>query len=105
MIATGMGMLKRRDTSLLECNGGYVTLKKSWAKYLMCKMRFVKRKATTKCKIDIKNFEQLKEEILITIKAVVIFKDISDELIINWDQTGIKYVQVSEWTMAEYESK
>ena len=60
VIATGTGMLKRRDPSLLECIGGYVTLKKSWAKYLLCKMNFVKRKATTKCKVDIKNFEQQK---------------------------------------------
>ena len=92
VIATGTGMLKLRDPSLLECNGGYVTFKKSWAKYLLCKMHFVKRKATTKCKIEVKNFEQLKEEFLTTIKAVVMFKDISDELIINWDQTGIKYI-------------
>ena len=36
--AAGMGMVNRRDSSLLECNGGYVTLKKSWAKYLPCKL-------------------------------------------------------------------
>ena len=97
-------MLKQRETSLLECNGGYVTLKKSWAKYLLCKMNFVKRKATTKYKVNVKNFEQLKE-FLNTIKAVIMFKDIPDELIINWDQNGIKYVPVSKWTMAEYKSK
>ena len=65
-------------------------LKKSWAKYLLCKMNFVKHKATTKCKVDVKNFEQIKGESLITIKAVVMFKDIPYELIINWDQTGIR---------------
>ena len=53
VIAAGTGMLKWRDPSLLECNGRYVTLKKSWAKYLLCKMNFVKRKATTKCKVDV----------------------------------------------------
>ena len=105
VIAAGMGMVKRRDPSLLECNGGYVTLKKSWAKYLLSKLNYVKRKATTKCKVDVRNFEQLKGEYLINIKAVVMFKEIPDELIINWDQTGIKYVPVSEWTMAQYKSK
>ena len=105
VIAAGLGMVKRKDPTLLECNGGYVTLKKSWAKYLLNKMNYVKRRATTKCKVDVKNFEQLKGEYLISIKAVVMFKDIPDELIINWDQTGIKYVPVSEWTMAEYKSK
>ena len=54
VIAAGTGMVKWRDPSLLECNGGYVTLKKSWAKYLLCKMNFVKSRAMTKCKVDIK---------------------------------------------------
>ena len=76
VIAAGTGMVKWRDPSLLECNGGYVTLKKSWAKYLLCKMNFVKRRATTKCKVDVKNFEQLKGEYLISIKAVTMFKEI-----------------------------
>ena len=26
-------------------------------------------------------------------------EEIPDDLIINWDQTGIKYVPVSNWTM------
>ena len=43
--------------------------------------------------------------VTISIKAVVMFKEIPDELIINWDQTAIKYVPVSEWTMTEYKSK
>ena len=57
---------------------------------------------TTKCKVDVKIFEQLRREYLINIKAVVMLKEIPDELIINWNQTGIKYVPVSEWTMAQY---
>ena len=32
-------------------------------------------------------------------------EEIPDELVINWDQTGIKYVPVSQWTMAEKGSK
>ena len=103
VIAAGMGMVKRRDPSLLECNGGHVTLKKSWAKYLLSKLNFVKN--TIKCKVDVKIFAQLKGEYLINIKAVVMLKEITDELIINWDQTGIKYVPVSEWTMVQYKSK
>ena len=39
------------------------------------------------------------------IKAVVTFEEIPDDLIINWDQTGIKCIPVSAWTMAEHKSK
>ena len=53
VIASGMGMVKQRDPSLLECNGGYVILKKSWAKYLLSTLNFAKRKVTTKCKVDV----------------------------------------------------
>ena len=45
VIAAGMCMVKRRDPSLLEYNGGHVTLKKSWVKYLLPKLNFVKRKS------------------------------------------------------------
>ncbi len=31
--------------------------------------------------------------------------EIPDELVINWDQTGIHYVPVSSWTMEKEESK
>ena len=105
VIAAALGMVKRRQPSLLECNGGYVSLKKSWAKYLLGKMNYVKRRATTKHKVTVSNFEQLKQEFLMNIKAVVTFEEIPDNLIINWDQTGIKYIPVSAWTMAEHKSK
>ena len=65
VIAAGMGMVKRRDPSLLECNGGHVTLKKSWAKYLLSKLKFVKRKATTKRKVDVKKLCTVKGRVCI----------------------------------------
>ena len=40
-----------------------------------------------------------------SIHSLSTFEEIPNDLIINWDQTGIKYVPVSEWTMAEYKSK
>ena len=39
------------------------------------------------------------------IKAVAEMESIPDSLIINWDQTGINYVPVSEWSMAKEGSK
>ena len=32
-------------------------------------------------------------------------EEIPSDLIINWDQTGIKYIPVSNWTMADEGSK
>ena len=106
VIAAGLGIVKRMDPRLLECNGGHVVLQKSWAKYLLGKMNFVKRKATTKKpKFTIANFEELKSQFLMDIKAVVTMEDVPEDMIVNWDQTAIKYIPLSNWTMAKEGSK
>ena len=68
-------------------------------------MGFVKRKASTKAKMSITNFKEVKTQFLIDIKAVVKFEEIPFDLIINWDQTGINYVPVGSWTMEKEGSK
>lgn len=65
----------------------------------------MKRKATTKSKITIPNFEIVKQQFLLDVKAVVELEEIPSDLIINWDQTGINYVPVSQWTMDKRGSK
>ena len=61
--------------------------------------------ATTKSKLTVQRFEELKQQYLLDIKAVVEMEEIPHDLIINWDQTGINYVPVSQWTMAKEGSK
>ena len=56
-------------------------------------------------KISIENFEEVKAQFLLDIKAVVEMEDIPFDLIINWDQTGIHYVSVGSWTMDKEGSK
>ena len=105
VIAAATGILQRKDPSVLRCNGGHIDLQKSWAKYLLKKMDFVKRRATTKHVTRCENFDSLKEQYFIDIQAVAEMESIPDSLIINWDQTGINYVPVSEWSMAKEGSK
>ena len=79
---------------------------KSWAKYLLTKMNFVKRKATTKKpKFSVSNFEEIKSQFLMDIMAAVTMEEIPDEMVINWDQIAIKYIPLSDWTMAAKGSK
>ena len=68
-------------------------------------MGFVKRRASTKSKVMVENFEEVKAQFLLDIKAVVKFHDIPSSLIINWDQTGIHYVPVGSWPMEKEGSK
>lgn len=104
-VACAEGITKNYDSNLLASNGGHITLTKHWGKHLLNRMGFVKRRATTKAKITIQNFEEVKVQFLLDIKAVVEFHEIPHDLIINWDQTGINYVPVGSWTMEKEGSK
>ena len=104
-IAATTGIVRKKDSNLLAANGGHIALTKHWAQYLLERMGFVKRKSTTKVKVSVKDLEELKEQFLLDIKAIVDLEDIPHDLILNWDQTAINYVPVSNWTMAKQGSK
>ena len=103
-IATGTGIVMSQNPSLLV-GDGKVELTKDWAKYLLSRMGFVKRKATTKAKVDVKEFEEIKKLFLLDAKNVVQLDEICEDMIVNWDQTGVNYVPTSSWTMEEEGSK
>ena len=49
-----------KDANLLS----NITLTKTWAKYLLHRMNVVKRKATTKAKVNVEHFEEVRREFL-----------------------------------------
>ena len=104
-ISCAEGIVKNKDSNLLASNGGHIVLSKYWGKNLLKRMGFVKRRASTKAKVTIENFEEVKAQFLLDIKAVVEFEEILFDLVINWDQTGINYVPVGSWTMEKEGSK
>ena len=95
------GIVKSKDSNLLAANGGHIVLTKHWGKHLLTCMGFVKRRASTKAKIAIQNFDEVKAQFLLDIKVVCEMDEIPFDLVINWDQTGIHYVPVGSWTMAK----
>jgi len=103
--AAGTAVMKRRDPGVLASAGGSVVLTKDWARYLLQRMGYVKRKATTKAKNTVEDFDAVKSDFLFDIKVMVALEEIPPELIINFDQTGLKYVPVGDWTMAKRGSK
>ena len=69
-------------------------------------MKFVKRKVTTaKSKHSVENFKQLKKSFLRDVVTTVEMEEIPPELVLNWDQTGIKIVPSNTWTMDQQGSK
>ena len=54
--ASATGIIRRKNSNWLACNGGHILLTKDWSRYLLERMNFVKRKANTKAKITVENF-------------------------------------------------
>lgn len=105
VMATAVGVVVSHDANLLAENGGHIDITKSWATRFLERLNMVKRKGTTAAKILPTDFEKVKKQYLSDICSMVIMEDIPEDLVINWDQTGLKYVPVSDWTFAEKGSK
>ena len=100
VIAGAKGILLSSNRSLLSDYGGPISLTRAWAHSLLKRMQFVRRKgATAKSKSSGEHFDRLKAEFLQEIQSIVSMEDIPAKLVLNWDQTGIKIVPSSSWTM------
>ena len=54
--------IKNFDSNLLLENGGHISLTKAWAKYLLHRLGFVKRRSNTKANVSPSDFSQLQEQ-------------------------------------------
>ena len=85
--SAGTAVLRRRNPALLastSSDDGGVVLTKDWVRYLLQRMGFVKRKATTKAKNTEENINEVKKDFLFEIKVIVALEQIPPELIPNW---------------------
>ena len=98
-IAAAMGIIRKQDSNLLAQNGGHIALTRDWARSLLGRMGYVKRKANNKAKIAVTDFNELKSQFLIDIRTLRDLEEIPDCLVLNWNQTAIKYIPAAEWTM------
>ena len=100
MVASAQGIVMNINPDLLLSSGaGGIKLTSDWAKSLLNRMGYIKRKACSKAKVDVAQFQQLKDDFLLEIKTIVSMDKIPPELVINFDQTGLNYVPISHWTM------
>ena len=105
-MAAARGILLKCDQTKLAEFGGPVQLNSHWAHSLLRRMKYVQRKATTaRSKQTVANFAEIKESFLADVVATVTMEEIPPELILNWDQTGIKIVPSATWTMTRQGEK
>ena len=102
VMAAAHGIVMTYDKYMLEEFGGHVCLNKHWAHYILGRMNYVKRRATTaKSKHSVADLAELKQSFLDDVHSIVTMEEIPPELIWNWDQTKIKLVPLSNWTMEQ----
>lgn len=101
-IAAARGLLMAEHKNRLVENGGHIKFNRHWAYGFFKRMGFVPRKPTTaKSKLSVENFAAKKKEFLDDVVTTVEMEEIPPELILNWDQTGIRLVPSSSWTMEQ----
>ena len=105
VISVARALLLKHNKALLSEFGGPLTLEKEWARQLLRRMGFSKRRVTSTSKITPSNFEESKRLYLIDIFSIVKMEEIPDSLIINWDQTSMKIVPAASWTMEKKGTK
>ena len=105
VIGVGTGVVMGKDANLLASNGGGILLTKDWARNVLRRMGMVKRRANTKAKPMVKEFDEIKKLFLLDIENIVQMDEVPPELIVNWDHTGINYIPVSSWTMEKVGAK
>lgn len=97
--ATGRAILLKHDKRSLSEFGGSISLGKDWAKSVLRRMGFTKRRANSKSKVLPEDFLGLKETFLLEMD------DVPSDLIINCDQTSVKLVPLCSWTMEKKGTK
>jgi len=99
VVAAARGVAKAIDRTRLAQYGGPATLTVDWAKSLLKRMNFTRRRATTKSSPQNDDLKEVKQDFLAEVLETVEFNEIPPELIFNWDQTGINLVPSALWTM------
>ena len=101
VVAADRGLIIARNRSLLVDYGGNRNPEKGWAKSLLRRMGFIKRRTSTSARIAVQDFEGIKKGFLERIVKAVKTHSIPQALIINLDETGLKLVPVSSWTLEQ----
>ena len=100
-IAVARGILKKKKPTLLEAVTPKPLLSNAWAKSLLKRMNFVKRKGTKSAKKVPENFAELGEQFKARIHSVMTRYQIPAEMVVTFDETASKIIPTDDWTLEE----
>ena len=85
VMAVMCGIVLFHDKTLLEENGGHLSINKTLALSLLYRMNFVKKKGCTSTKVVTAEFENICDEFFERIKTAVVDHSFPSSLIVNSD--------------------
>ena len=98
-MAAAEGIVASRDQGLLAQHGGHIQITNAWARSLLTRMGYVKRKCSNAGKVAVPRFLEIQGDFLADIQAEVVMNEIPAEFVLNWDQTALHLVPTGQWTM------
>jgi hypothetical protein len=100
VISSAKGLLKFHDPDVLQT----LDLGKTWAESVLC-LGYTKRKGTKVARSKPEDYEKTKMDYIERIEKCVNEHNILDDLILNWDQTGVNLIPGGDWMMDAKGSK
>ncbi len=76
-MAAASAIVKNSDRNLLAENGGPISITANWAKSLLHRMNFVKRRGSSSAKMTVSDFESVKEQFNSDVKTAIEMEDIA----------------------------
>ena len=103
VLAAAEGVITAKNRSVLLKYGGHIELDRPSAVSSLRRMGFVQRQGSTqtKAKLSDQQISRMKQTYLTQVSGMVKAHKIPPELVINWDQAGVKLIPSQSWTMEE----
>ena len=99
VINIGRAVVLTTKPELLEETGGSLKLTENWARGILRSLNYVKRRGTTsKRKISVMLYEEVKFRFQSDISILVRQYNIPPSLVLNFDQTPLSYVSLEKYT-------
>ncbi len=76
VMAAAEGIMSARDVTKLSSHGGHIHITKTWAKSLLKRIGYVKRKCSNAEKVSIPHFLEIQEAFLADVTAEVVMNEI-----------------------------
>ena len=101
VMETAGALMEEKHKELLRKFGGHIDISGEWAKKWLCQHGWSKRKATSGKRHPPTDLEAQRKLFAETIMRIVKNETIPPDLQYNVDESGVKIVPVSDWTMEE----